>query len=111
MTTQSDTPTIELEDEPTIAITGAVGYIGSRVLVEMQEVHPEWELIVLDNQYRGQVDSVGDVEIEHVDIRNRDRLESTLSGADIVCHLAVVSGVDDCDENSDLAYEVPCFAA
>jgi Nucleoside-diphosphate-sugar epimerases len=106
MTTQIDTPTNELEDEPTIAITGAAGYIGSRVIVEMQEAHPEWELIALDNQYRGQVDSVGDVEIEHVDIRNRDRLESALSGADVVCHLAAVSGVADCDENSDLAYEV-----
>ena len=106
MTTQSDTPTGELADEPTIAITGAAGYIGSRVIVEMQEAHPEWELIALDNQYRGQVDSVDDVEIEHVDIRNRDRLESALSGADIVCHLAAVSGVDDCDENQDLAYEV-----
>jgi UDP-glucose 4-epimerase len=106
MTTQSDTPTSELADEPTIAITGAAGYIGSRVIVEMQDAHPEWELIALDNQYRGQVDSVGDVEIEHVDIRNRDRLESTLSGADIVCHLAAVSGVDDCDESQDLAYEV-----
>lgn len=106
MTTQSNKSTNELNDEPTIAITGAAGYIGSRVIVEMQDAHPEWELIALDNQYRGQVDSVGDVEIEHVDIRNRDRLESTLSGADIVCHLAAVSGVDDCDENSDLAYEV-----
>ena len=106
MTTQSDTPTNELEDEPTIAITGAAGYIGSRVIVEMQEAHPEWELIALDNQYRGQVDSVGDVEIKHADIRNRDRLESALSGADVVCHLAAVSGVDDCEENADLAYEV-----
>jgi UDP-glucose 4-epimerase len=106
MTTQSDTPTGELEDEPTIAITGAAGYIGSRVIVEMQEAHPEWELIALDNQYRGQVDSVGDVEINHVDIRNRDRLENTLAGADVVCHLAAVSGVDDCEENADLAYEV-----
>ena len=70
MTTQSDIPTNELKDEPTIAITGAAGYIGSRVIVEMQEAHPEWELIALDNQYRGQVDLVGDVEIEHVDIRN-----------------------------------------
>jgi UDP-glucose 4-epimerase len=72
----------------------------------MQDAHPEWELIALDNQYRGQVDSVGDVEIDHVDIRNRDRLESALSGADVVCHLAAVSGVDDCEENADLAYEV-----
>lgn len=106
MTTHSDTPTNELEGVPTIAITGAAGYIGSRVIVEIQEAHPEWELIALDNQYRGQVDSVGDIEITHVDIRNRDRLESALSGADMVCHLAAVSGVDDCEENQDLAYEV-----
>ena len=91
---------------PTIAITGAAGYIGSRVIVEMQEAHPEWELIAIDNQYRGQVDSVGDVEIDHVDVRNRDRLEDALEGADVVCHLAAISGVDDCEENADLAYEV-----
>ena len=93
-------------DEATIAITGAAGYIGSRVIVEMQEAHPEWELIAIDNQHRGQVDSVGDIEIDHVDVRNRDRLEDALEGADVVCHLAAISGVDDCEENADLAYEV-----
>jgi len=96
----------DIEGEPTVAVTGAAGYIGSRVLVELQDEHPEWDLIALDNYYRGQVDSVGDVDIEHVDIRNRNRLEATLEGADVVLHLAAVSGVDDCDENPDLAYEV-----
>lgn len=95
-----------MSDEATIAITGAAGYIGSRVIVEMQDAHPEWELIAIDNQYRGQVDSVGDVEIDHVDIRNRDRLEDALEEVDVVCHLAAISGVDDCEENADLAYEV-----
>ncbi|RLM57150.1 NAD(P)-dependent oxidoreductase [Halobellus sp. Atlit-31R] len=96
----------ESTDTPTIAVTGAAGYIGSRVLVEFQEAHPEWELIAIDNQYRGQVDAVGDVDIAQVDVRNRDRLEDALAGADVVCHLAAVSGVDDCEENADLAYEV-----
>lgn len=100
------TPDTETSGEPTIAITGAAGYIGSRVIVELQEAHPDWELTAIDNQYRGQVDAVGDVKIDHVDVRNRDRLEEALSGADIVFHLAAVSGVDDCDENADLAYEV-----
>lgn len=50
--TDTDTTTEPIEN-PTIAITGAAGYIGSRVIVEMQEAHPEWELIALDNQYRG----------------------------------------------------------
>lgn len=91
---------------PTVAVTGAAGYIGSRVLYLLQQAHQDWNVIGLDNQYRGQVSSVGDVQIEHVDIRNRKRLEATLSGADVVLHLAAISGVDDCDENSDLAYEV-----
>jgi len=106
MTDHTETEPTESNESPTIAITGAAGYIGSRVIVEIQEAHPEWELIAIDNQYRGQVDSIGDVEIDHVDIRNRDRLEDALSGTDVVCHLAAVSGVEDCEENADLAYEV-----
>lgn len=96
----------EIDGVPTIAVTGAAGYIGSRVLQQLRTTHPEWELIALDNQYRGQVTTVGDVDIAHVDIRNRQRLENTLEGADVVLHLAAVSGVDDCEENPDLAYEV-----
>ena len=101
--------TTESDDEqapPTIAVTGAAGYIGSRVVVELREAHPDWELIAIDNGYRAQVDSIGDIEIEHVDIRNRNRLEDALAGADVLCHLAAISGVDDCEENADLAYEV-----
>lgn len=93
-------------ENPRIAVTGAAGYIGSRVLVEMRNAHPEWEIIAIDNQYRGQVESVGDVEIQDVDIRNRDDLEEALTGADVVCHLAGVSGVDDCEKNADLAYDI-----
>jgi UDP-glucose 4-epimerase len=93
-------------DPPTIAITGAAGYIGSRVVKRLQAVHPEWQLIGIDNQYRGQVEAVGDLEIRHVDIRDRGRLEAALDGADVVLHLAAVSGVDDCASEPDLAYEV-----
>lgn len=100
------TPDEEQERQPTIAITGAAGYIGSRVVTRLQETHPNWNLVALDNQYYGQVESVGDVDIKHVDIRNRTRLEETLDGADIVIHLAAISGVDDCEKNQDLAYEV-----
>jgi len=96
----------DVGDTPTIAVTGAGGYIGSRVLQIFQREHPEWELTAIDNGYRSQVWSVDDVEIDHVDVRNRGRLEDALDGADVVVHLAAVSGVDDCDENADLAYEV-----
>ena len=102
----TDREATKRDENPTIAVTGAAGYIGSRVIVEMQRIHPEWNLLAIDNQYGGQVDAIGGMTIDHVDVRNRDRLETALSGADVVCHLAAVSGVDDCAENTDLAYEV-----
>ncbi len=95
-----------IDETPTVAITGAAGYIGSRVFNRLQTVHPGWNYIALDNQYLGQVRAVGGTEIAHVDIRNRHRLEKELDGADVVIHLAAISGVDDCEANPDLAYEV-----
>ena len=100
------TETETTSERPHVAVTGGAGYIGSRVIHELQQAHPDWEITAVDNFYLGSVRSVGDVDVEHVDIRNRDRLEAALDGADVVMHLAAVSGVDDCEENQDLAYEV-----
>jgi len=94
------------ETDVQVAVTGAAGYIGSRVVHELQAQHPDWDVTALDNFYLGDIREIGDVTVDHVDIRNRDRLEAALDGADIVLHLAAVSGVDDCDEQPDLAYEV-----
>ena len=103
--TASDTDT-DTDGVPQIAITGAAGYIGSRVLNLLTDHHPNWQYVALDNFYLGTVRSVGGVDIDHVDIRNRSELETALDGSDVVLHLAAVSGVDDCEQNADLAYEV-----
>ena len=95
-----------MTDVLTVAVTGAAGYIGSRVVSQLRVEHPDWEVIALDNFYLGDVRRIGDVRVEDVDIRDRDRLEATIEGADIVMHLAAISGVDDCAENPDRAYEV-----
>ncbi|WP_053948995.1 NAD-dependent epimerase/dehydratase family protein [Halolamina sediminis] len=101
--TSFDTDTDQV---PRIAITGAAGYIGSRVVKLLTDRHPEWEYVALDNFYLGEIRSIGEVDVEHVDIRNRSELETALDGPDVVLHLAAISGVDDCEQNQDLAYEV-----
>lgn len=75
-------------------------------MTDIRSAHPGWNVIAIDNQYRCQVTSVGNVDIQDIDIRNRERVESAVEGADVVCHLAAISGVDDCEENRDLGCEV-----
>ena len=95
-----------MSDSPHVAVTGAAGYIGSRLVADLQRDHPDWELTALDNHYLGQVRHIGDQAIEHVDIRHREELEDALDGVDVVAHLAALSGVPDCDEHPNRAYEV-----
>lgn len=92
--------------DPHIAVTGAAGYIGSRILHDLQRIHPDWQVTALDNFYHGEVREIGDVTVEYVDIRHRDRLEDALEGVDVLLHMAALSGVDDCDQNPDRALEV-----
>ena len=88
-----------------VAVTGAAGYIGSRVVALLQSERPSWSITAIDDFYRGSIRRIGDVTVDHVDVRHRDRLWDALEGADIVMHLAAVSGVEDCESNPRLAYE------
>lgn len=95
-----------MSDALHVAITGAAGYIGSRVVKLLTDKHPDWEYVALDNFYLGDVRQINDIPVQHVDIRNRSTLEDALEGSDVVLHLAAISGVDDCQQNQDLAYDV-----
>ncbi|PSP39459.1 oxidoreductase [Halobacteriales archaeon QH_7_65_31] len=90
---------------PSVAVTGAAGFIGSRVLAQLRRDHPDWELTGLDNFYRGEIREVAGISIDHVDIRHRDQLADALAGVDVVVHLAALSGVESCADRPDLAYE------
>ncbi|PSQ52999.1 oxidoreductase [Halobacteriales archaeon SW_8_65_20] len=90
---------------PSVAVTGAAGFIGSRVLAQLRRDHPDWELTGLDNFYRGEIREVAGISIDHVDIRHRDQLADALAGVDAVVHLAALSGVESCADRPDLAYE------
>lgn len=94
------------ESGPTIAVTGAAGYIGSRIVDRIQTEYPDWSITAIDNYYKGELREIGEVPVDAVDIRDRARLEEALAGSDLIMHLAAVSGVDDCDTEPELAYEV-----
>ncbi|MDY6775282.1 MAG: NAD-dependent epimerase/dehydratase family protein [Halobacteria archaeon] len=87
-----------------IGVTGAGGYIGSRLTANLlEEGH---EVVPTDNFYNAKVDEVEGVEIRDLDVRDRDGLRETYDDVDVLMHLAAVSGVDSCDDNPELAFDV-----
>jgi len=90
----------------TVGVTGAAGYIGSRLLVELEAAHPEWDVVAVDNFYRGDVEEAGGVTVRHCDVRDTDRLTDLLADVDAIVHLAAISGLDDCADNPDLTHDV-----
>lgn len=87
----------------TIGITGAAGYIGSRITRNLLDAGHD--VVPVDNGYRAKVDGFDGADLLDVDVRDRDALADALSGVDAVFHLAAVSGVPDCNENPDLAFD------
>ena len=86
-----------------VGITGAAGYIGSRVMHDaMKAGH---EVLGLDNFYLGQTTEVLGNRIVNADIRNLEKTESLLRDCDAIVHLAAISGVDDCKKNKNRAYK------
>lgn len=87
-----------------IGITGAGGYIGSRVTREFLDAGAE--VVAIDDLSGHQVADFSEAKLEPVDIRHGERLEEALSDVDAVCHLAAISGIPDCEDDPKRAFEV-----
>jgi UDP-glucose 4-epimerase len=87
-----------------IAVTGAGGYIGSRVVHELLDA--DADVVAIDDCSGNQISVFRESTLETIDIRNRDRLRDVLSDVDAVCHLAAISGIPDCQRDPDRAFGV-----
>lgn len=88
----------------TIGITGAAGYIGSRVTKNLLEAGHD--VVPVDNFYAAKVEQVDGTEILDGDVRDGQVLEAHFEDIDVLLHLAALSGVQECDENADTAFDV-----
>lgn len=88
----------------TIGITGAAGYIGSRVTNNLLDAGHD--VVPVDNFYAAQVEEIDGREILNGDVRDASMLEERFADVDALFHLAALTGVQECDENEDEAFEV-----
>jgi UDP-glucose 4-epimerase len=88
----------------TIGLTGAAGYIGSRVMPELRDAGHD--VVPVDDFSFGDVEAVDGVEVEEGDVRDEDVVREAFADVDALFHLAAVSGVPDCEDDPDRAFDV-----
>jgi len=93
-----------MTDTYTIGITGAAGYIGSAVANRLLDAGHD--VVPVDNYFAAKVSDFDGADILDVDVRDRDALAETFADVDAVFHLAAVSGVQDCNADPGLAFDV-----
>ena len=95
-----------------VAVTGGAGYIGSTLIRNLlAERH---SVASLDNQAKGDYCHLRDLNAKSLtliegDIRNAGDLDTILKGADTVVHMAALSDLDSCNEDSEEAISVNIY--
>lgn len=84
-----------------IIITGAAGYVGSALARTL--IQKNYDVTLMDNYYsHSNIQEISGIQIQHMDIR---RKELDISNYDIIFHLAAVSGIKDCEEKQEEAFD------
>jgi UDP-glucose 4-epimerase len=95
--------------DPTVLVTGGLGYIGTHVVPELLE--RKWRVRILDNYYRcdrmaaSSVAELPRVSVIEGDIRDRSAVTAAVTGAEAVVHLAAVclnKSISDPSESLDV---------
>ncbi len=85
-----------------VGVTGAAGYIGSRVCYELKD---SYDVIPIDNFHKGTVRKIDDIDVINADVRNKNEMEHLLD-VDCIAHLAAIPGVEPCNSAKELSYDV-----
>ncbi len=89
--------------DKTILVTGGVGSIGKELIKKLIDFDPR-AIRVLDNNETGLFDLLQEVQSDKIrpfigDIRDKERLQRALEGADLVFHAAALKHVPLCEYN------------
>lgn len=85
-----------------IGVTGALGYLGSKVCLELKE--RGFEVVPVDNLSNNKVEGIPDLQVREKDISSLENLKEVFPDVDAIVHLAASSGLEACTERSEEAF-------
>jgi UDP-glucose 4-epimerase len=88
----------------TVGVTGAAGYIGSRVTRNLLD--DGHDVVPVDDFSRGSVERIDGRAVRELDVRDRDALRDAFQDVDAVMHLAAESGIESCADAPERAFDV-----